>query len=183
MRTYSRDMPICPVCGFPETERLSSILGRIEGSDLLVTLICDFSERVCDSTLSPAQAREWLRAARNWRTDIEAARAARAEAKPEDLVRHPSKSIIRGALWAATNAQWVSDATIRAVAISIATAAVKVTSDHDAEQEWQIAHTRALACTCPAMSPVILESRSRNSILTTQSPFLAIDPSSLWDDT
>lgn len=148
-----------------------AILGRIDDHGLVVTLVCDFAERVCDLSPDPTKARECLRVAR----DEKGARTmARATARAEAMSKAAGKA------GAAPGEQWAIEAVklamfaagggetwITARAAEAVLNALKQTSqiEADIEYNWQLAHTRELACSCVEPVIVVSGTRSRNSLL------------------
>ena len=155
-------MDKCPICNFPETDDLQAILERIDTPDLLVTLACDFAERVCEKTSNPAQSHTWLKAARDWRIDRvaanEAERAAWAAAANASV-----KKLAANAVWYATLAATSIQSPKADHATIAASKAMGALGSH--EREWQLDHTRELACACIALATGPEGARSRNSLL------------------
>jgi hypothetical protein len=171
-------MDKCPSCDFADGS-LGALLLRIDDCDLLITLACDFAERVADLTPDPSKTREWLQAARVWETDPEATNEAREAASAAANVVDAATN---GAAWAAANAvsqaAWsmvrsaiVAEASAASAAINAAALAESAVNaadaaDATAECEWQLVHVQELACTCPAIPEVGQPGpRGRNSLL------------------
>lgn len=128
--------------------------GEEDSLDLLVELACDYAARVAGNTPSPARARKWLRAARRFREDpdaaAEAARLAKVaiSAASEDGRAHPRTEIAaaRAIDWATTLAvTWVGGAQTLTGNVSRASWAADFAQaasvDPEAECVWQLKHT------------------------------------------
>jgi hypothetical protein len=158
----------CPVCDFPEAADLRTILERIGDPGLIVALACDFAARVSDISPDPLETDRWLEAARNWRTDKTAAETAtRAAWVAADAAKGPAFS---GAAWAVWSACATTDIQTSTQAVQAAADAATARIDASgvgwkAEREWQLEHTRKLACTCITSKTNPSETRSRNSLL------------------
>ena len=167
----------CPVCDFPESKDLQNILERLTNTKLIVTLACDFAERVCNLISNHTEAKEWLRTTRDWRsrrrtatvTTAKAARSASAQllwAKETKAERDALLAIA----WAADTANWACRVTEAKSlpeakeAGRAAEAATGETDDPEAERAWQLEHTRRLVCYCPVWACPD-EPRSRKSLL------------------
>lgn len=60
----------CPICEC-SSQRLRDLCALIDGPALLVTLLCDFAERVAWAAPDPDMAKRWLKAARDWQNGHE----------------------------------------------------------------------------------------------------------------
>ena len=180
-------MSKCPACDFPHST-VQALLGRIDNLELLVTLACDFADRVVGRSLRPTEARERLRAAREWESKPkEALRAAdKALALMNTLEKDDLAEIAKGTTlrarataavaWATWAASWAIAARkssepeetikeVQQVAGDVAEAAGWVA--YDSERKWQLNHAEELACTCPRVPKIGLPGiRGRNSLLT-----------------
>jgi hypothetical protein len=67
--------------------------------------------------------------------------------------------------YAVTSAEWQAEWRAGARAMKAAERAMVATGSPVAEREWQLEHTRKLACTCLVLESGPLGSRSRNSLL------------------
>lgn len=160
------------------------LLERIDDPDLLLTLACDFVERVANLTPDEAQTRAWIEATRAWRDSPAAAdaatRAYRRAKKPQTftarmmqrLVRAKTGKALEAVRWAALAPSLIETPRtaegldVREAAKWAATWSVNASEDPSAERDWQRSHTRELACTCSApYKPLPDCPRSRRSLL------------------
>jgi len=177
----------CPVCDPFEAKDVQTVASRLKQRPLLlITLACDFAERACDQAPNPAQAREWLRAARDWKSDqeipeanavaaweiylgtgdVETAARAAANAVAEAVgAANAAAAAERCSRLGATQAE--SEALIWATnaVVSAAEATASIAASLEDERTWQIEHMRALTCICAAAEIGLPGSRSRKSLL------------------
>lgn len=164
----------CPTCDWP-TSDLRTLLDHVEDPDTLVTLACDFADRVAGWARDPAQARAWIETARHWRDSSHAARSAAIEAERQwtdiwgggwSIMSQEALRSVKAATTAASEAiEWgitgALDDTLEA-----ADAAARAEAGRKPEGDWQLRHARELACTCPApLAAAPAGLRSRNSLL------------------
>jgi hypothetical protein len=163
-------MSVCPICDFPETNDLRAILDRIEntgGGDLIVNLACDFAERIIDVTPRSDSSYKWLLAARR----CGGARISASKALSAAWVAaEAATGTASNAAWAVWHAVGTAETPTGAKAINAAADAALAAQylpggSSDSEQEWQLEHTRKLACICSILVPTPLDARSRNSLL------------------
>ena len=161
----------CPICDFPETDDLRTILDHINDPSAIVPLACDFAERVVDLTRDPTDSRAWLQAARDWEADRAAAQQAAAISRAA-WVRSEKAEQVSMAEVAATWAAWcaistavVTDETAASMAMRAAEWARDASDNHDGEAAWQRKHVRTVACTCTWMMSTPSGARNRNSLL------------------
>jgi hypothetical protein len=168
-------MDECPVCDFPEADDLHVILDRIEDPSLIVTLACDFAERVREITPDPAETDEWLAAVRRCGADRasvgpDVLEAAEEAVRASWVVADAASGEKLNAAWAVWGAAGTINTPTWAQAMNVATdaamAAANLPRSHQAENKWQLEHTRKLVCTCPVpLAAASFGSRIRNSLL------------------
>jgi hypothetical protein len=156
-------MDACPVCDFPDPGAVRTLLERIADPDLIITLACDFAERVADLTADPSKTRKWLQAARNWRGNPKAAEEARKAA----WVEADAAAVAGGntAPWAAWYALHTATDREEPRASNAAADAADATDDPEAERRWQLEHTYKLACICRETKTLSIGTRGRLSLL------------------
>ena len=161
----------CPVCDHNDLS-VQALLSRLDDLDTIITLSCDFAERVVGQAQDPSEAARWLAIAHKWRDNPNEVRVVTEAARawsPKTAARQGREAWAAGntMLWATAAAGMAGTAGASARALEkTAKYAALATLDEAAEGKWQLAHARKLACICnPPMPPEFFESRSRNSSL------------------
>ena len=172
-RDNNWSMSECLICDFAD-DSLGALLRRVDDSGVLITLACDFAERVVDLVPDPIHAGHWLRAARMWREYPAAREGAREAAQEATMAAGALKTTeAKSSKWSAAEAVWAAIETASSKGANVADHAVwtalkasEAADDPVVEREWQLAHTRELACTCPPIPEGDLACRrGRNSLL------------------
>jgi len=151
----------CSICNASEG-RLEELLRSLTDPALLVTLACDFAERVCGETPDTEQSRAWLASARAWQDQPESAAQATDEAGETSNTAVSAANSAWAATCAVSSATWIAVEAVKAradesedipphIAAELAripnwVAAAKGYSPE--ERTWQLRHVQELACTC-----------------------------------
>jgi hypothetical protein len=158
---------ICPVCDFDSADALS-ILGHIDDLSLLVTLTCDFADRIADKPFDPQATKERLLAARNWKENPQAMLEADKVAWASGVSVGNAVKVAKCALMFSKARSAPKKEALLVSARELAQEAAQVTAqcftNYNAECRRQAKHARALACTC-ADRRKVFGSRLRNSLL------------------
>lgn len=167
-------MADCPVHDAPFSDpgnRRVEILLRIKDPILIATLACNVAEHTIGLAHNPAQAREWLAAARAWQDVPEGLKPAGEKAREQTACAGQpgvAQDAIAAVSWAIRTALWarartyhlIEDIDFRGLkeaqtsaARSVLAHAVLASGEKDSEKDWQLQHMIGLACICPKAAP------------------------------